>query len=154
MEPPMIPPPMITTSRVISLELTDLFYQWGRSSALCGATAWMGPARRSIKGWRAKGLRYIIQEHNSKTQFKNTIQEQRRHSGEWRSQEMRRAPATSRLLKRFDEFVGEDSRFFGEVAGAHPIFAVDGFVGLREEVANFFDEIVLRFVELLAFGDL
>jgi len=127
----------------------------------------MGPARRSIKGWRAKGLRYIIQEHNSKTQFKNTIQEhnsktqfkntiqeQRRHSGEWRSQEMRRAPATSRLLKRFDEFVGEDSRFFGEVAGAHPIFAVDGFVGLREEVANFFDEIVLRFVELLAFGDL
>ena len=57
-------------------------------------------------------------------------------------------------LERFDELVGEDTRFFGEIAGTNPIFAVDGFVSLRQEIADFFDEIMLRFIELLAFGDL
>jgi len=52
----MMPPPMITTSRVFSLELTDLFYQWGSDDGFCGGVN--SPPTWSLKGWRPKGLRY------------------------------------------------------------------------------------------------
>ena len=54
-------------------------------------------------------------------------------------------------LKRLDEFVGEHARLFSQIACADPVFGVDGFVGLREEIANFFNQVVLRRIELFAF---
>ena len=65
----------------------------------------------------------------------------------------RRARAGARL-QRFREFVGKHARFLSQIAGADPILRVDGFVGLREEVADFFDEVVLRRIEFFTFGAL
>jgi hypothetical protein len=54
-------------------------------------------------------------------------------------------------LKRFDELVGEHAGLLGQVAGADPILGVDCVVGLRQEVADFLDQVMLRFIELFAF---
>lgn len=62
--------------------------------------------------------------------------------------------AFTRALQRFDEFVGEDARFLCQIAGAHPIVGVDGFVGLLKEVADFFNQVVLRRIEFFAFRGL
>jgi hypothetical protein len=117
-------------------------------SLRCAIQKQNSPSDKVRKSWRPEGLRYINQKQDSTATAP---------FGRMALQEMR--PAAARFqrkeqLERFDEFVGEDAGFFGEIAGAHPIFAVDGFVGLGEEVAYFFDEIVLRVIELFAFGDL
>lgn len=57
-------------------------------------------------------------------------------------------------LKRFDELVGEHAGLLGQIAGADPILGVNCVVGLRQEVANFLNQVVLRFIELFAFGAL
>jgi len=51
------------------------------------------------------------------------------------------------LLERPDEFGGEDVRLLRQVLGAEPVGHADGFMGLREESADFIGHVLLRGVQ-------
>jgi len=46
--------------------------------------------------------------------------------------------------ERIDEFDGEEAGFLGQGLGARPVAGFAGFVGLGQEAANFFLQILLR----------
>ncbi len=56
------------------------------------------------------------------------------------------------VLQRVQEVDGQHVGFLREIAGAHPVGSAHGFVHLSQEATDFFDQVVLRGVELLAVG--